>query len=155
MVVLIVLAVLFFLLMVWGIFLNRRRFKSEKINGTYVYRKSENIYRKDGNKRKKWGFGVQKLKGIRTSLQIRYKIPEFYKKLKNRDRQAKITALIICGVSGFVCCIFLAVGVGLLESGESSGWIIIAVVVVVILPVAFSHIKTVKNAEFSGEKKDE
>jgi len=135
--------------------LNRRKFKSEKINGTYIYRDSENIFRKNGNRKKQWGFGIQKLKGVGTSFQIRYKIPEFYKKLKNRDHQAISAAFIIFGGTGFVCCTFLAVGVGLLESGETSGWIVVAAVVVFVLMVVVSHCKAVKDTEFSDDKTGE
>jgi hypothetical protein len=150
-VVFIVLAVIFFMVMIWGIFLNRRKFKAKKINGTYIYRNSENIIRKNGIRKKHWGFGIQKLKGVGTSFQIRYKIPEFYKKLKNKDRQAITSALIIFGGAGFVCCTLLAVGMGLLESGETKAWYVIGAVILFILVVIVSHIKAVKNAEHSDE----
>jgi hypothetical protein len=152
MVVFIVLAVLFFLMMAWGIFLNRKRFKSVKLNGTYVYTEAEDIQRKNGTRKKQWGFGIQKLKGVGTVFQIRYKIPEFYQKIKNRDSQAIAAALIVFGATGFVCCTFLAVGVGLIESGENRGWIIIAVVILFVLLVIVSHRKALREAENSGDK---
>jgi len=151
MVIFIVLAVLAFMVMVLGIFFNRRMFKSEKIDGMYVYRGSESVCRKNGTRKKQWGFGIQKLKGRRVSFQIRYKIPDFYKKLRAGDRQALYAALILFGGTGFVLCVFLSIGVGLLESGEDGGWYVISAVVLFILLIVVSHCKAVKNAKYYDE----
>lgn len=148
----IVLAVVFFLVLILGIFLNRRRFKTEKIDGTYVYRDSDNIIRKNGTQKKQWGFGMQKLKGKGASFQIRYRIPDFYQKLRDRDRQAITAALIIFGGTGFVCCTFLAVGVGLLESGDTKAWYVIGAVILYVLVVVVFHMKAVRNTEHSEKE---
>ncbi|MCK4836257.1 MAG: hypothetical protein KAT17_06455 [Candidatus Aminicenantes bacterium] len=143
-------AIIFFLIMIAGLILLRKSFKWKKVDGTYKYRASENISKKNGAQVKHWEIGIQKMKGIVGYFSIKYKIPEFYQKLRSGDRKTFHFSLLLFGAIGFVLFTFLAIGTGLLEGGNSNGWYIIGAVFVFIILVIFLHSRSVKQSKKTG-----
>jgi hypothetical protein len=145
-IVFIVLAVIGFLALIAGLLLNRKRFEWTKLDGTYRYRMSDNITEKDGTQVKKRGIGIQKMKGIAGFFRISYSIPEFYQKLRSGDPQTIRVTLLFFGGIFFVLNTFLAIGTGLVESGDSNGWLVIGFVAFFIILTVGLHIRSVRQS---------
>lgn len=89
----------------------------------------------------KWGIHFSRMKGVRLSFGSTYKIPDFYKALRQGNRKAMLDALIIFGFSAAVIFTFLAVGSGLIAGGEEAGWLIIGLVTLTVIATALAHIR--------------
>jgi amino acid permease len=146
-IIFIVLAIIFFLIMIAGLILLRKSFKWEKVNGTYKYKSSESLTRRNGTQVKHREIGIQKMKGIMGSFSVKYQIPEFYQKLRSGDRKTIRFSLLLFGGIGFVLCIFLAIGTALIENGDSNGWLVIGFVIAFIILVVLLHAHSVKQSK--------
>ena len=145
-IIFIVLAVIAFLIMIAGLILLRKSFKWEKVNGTYKYKSSESLSRKNGTQIKHREIGIQKMKGIMGSFSIKYQIPEFYKKLRSGDRKTIRFSILFFGGNVFILFTFLAIGTGLVEGGDPNGWYFIGAVIIFIVLVVFLHTRSAKKS---------
>lgn len=146
-IILIILAIIFFLIMISGLILLRKNFKWEKVKGTYIYKSSKSLSGKNGTQIKHREIGIQKMKGIMGSFSIKYQIPEFYQKLRSGDSKTIRFSLLLFGGIGFVLCIFLAIGTALVEGGDSNGWLVIGFVIAFIILVALLHAHSVRQSK--------
>lgn len=128
----IILAVLGFFTGVVGAVLRGRGVKPTSFDSTVTGKSSGFL---------KWGIGFSRMKGVRVTFGSAYKIPGFYKELRQGNRKAMLDALIIFGFSAAVVFTFLAVGSGLIAGGEEAGWLIIGLVILTVIVTALAHIR--------------
>lgn len=146
----IALAVLGLFIGILGLFLNKKNWKFEKISGTIKYNEGDIEQEDNDTKNIKLLHkvtSIEKVKGIAGDFSFKYQIPEFYKKIKSGNKQAITHALILFGFFSCTLFTFLAIGIGLVNAGESGGWYILGIVIFVVIFLFFSHTKQYRKSK--------
>jgi hypothetical protein len=143
--VFVILAIFFLLIMIIGIILLRKKISWHNLNGTFLYRGSPPLSKKNDTHVKHWQYGIQKMKGKIGFINIKYKIPEFYQKLRSGDQNTIRFSVLVLGLTGFVLFTFLTIGTAMLEGGNSNGWYFIGAIMVFMVLVIFLHIRAINQ----------
>jgi hypothetical protein len=144
----IIIAVVGLIMGILGLFLSKKNWKFEKIDGTLKYKGRPSESEAGRTKKTKLLYkeiGVEKVKGVRGRLSFGYQIPEFYRRIAARDKQTIIHAFIVFGFFSFAVFTFFAIGIGLVNGGDENGWVFIVLTAAIVLFVVFSHLSKVRK----------